>query len=521
MSLDTSFYYRLTNDFQGAGFALDVKADGSGRLMMAPDADYSGQYWRFVDLGGGKYALRTLYLGDCFSLDVINDSAKETPWLNATGNFSGQSWSLTPWGDGRTVKLTNDFTGPERSLNVFAESFEPFVGGGDHSGQHWTLTSLREIPDNVFIPQTGVSRTDEIQTEGPTNYVIFAIPQGTVRAVLIFVDFADAPGSAWPTAVAAQVLQSGGLQKLFHDQSYGRLTLEVDVRADLGWKRMPKPSSSPDYDFSTNAPSGTRFPHQKAYITDAASLFDSQVVKLGDYKFVFIVPPKTAAIPISPAFNTWIGNGAPTASGEIRLAVTLGNDIYTNRYITLVHETTHLFGLPDLYWHFAEDSKAGSWDIMSDTFRAGSFLGWHRHKLGWLDLSRELYISQPTSGWYTTLSPLSGGCGLSMVALPIDDAAKPSKLFVVELAQPVLGRTDSQPRGDGVLIYTVDVNVKSLESPVEILAKTTGFDSEYGNLYQAPFGVGDRASFTVGSAHLTVDVIQKFGSSYNIKIGYR
>jgi len=75
--------------FSGRRFALDVKADGSGRLMMAPTADFSGQYWRVVDLGGGKYALHTLYLGDCFSLDVINDSAKETPLLNATGDFSG------------------------------------------------------------------------------------------------------------------------------------------------------------------------------------------------------------------------------------------------------------------------------------------------------------------------------------------------------------------------------------------------------------------------------------------------
>jgi len=60
---------------------------------------------------------------------------------------------------------------------------------------------------------------------------------------MIFVDFSDALGSGSPPAIAAQILQSGGLQKLFHDQSYGRLTLEVDVRADLDWKRMPETSS--------------------------------------------------------------------------------------------------------------------------------------------------------------------------------------------------------------------------------------------------------------------------------------
>ena len=39
MSLDTSFLYRLTNNFQGPGQALDVKADRSGRLKMAATAD--------------------------------------------------------------------------------------------------------------------------------------------------------------------------------------------------------------------------------------------------------------------------------------------------------------------------------------------------------------------------------------------------------------------------------------------------------------------------------------------------
>ena len=72
MAIDPNFYYRLSNAFLGPGYALDVKADGSGRLKMAIAADQSGQFWCLIDLGGGKLALRTLYLGDCFSLDVIN-----------------------------------------------------------------------------------------------------------------------------------------------------------------------------------------------------------------------------------------------------------------------------------------------------------------------------------------------------------------------------------------------------------------------------------------------------------------
>ena len=72
MKLDTTYYYRLTNNYLGANMALDVNPNGSGRLMMAAVGAFSGQCWKPVDLGGGKYAFRTLYLGDDLSLDIIN-----------------------------------------------------------------------------------------------------------------------------------------------------------------------------------------------------------------------------------------------------------------------------------------------------------------------------------------------------------------------------------------------------------------------------------------------------------------
>jgi M6 family metalloprotease-like protein len=513
MGLDTSFLYRLTNNFQGPGQALDVKADGSGRLMMAATADYSGQYWRLVELGQGKYALRTLYLGDCFSLDVINDGTNETPWLNATGNYSGQFWSLTPWGNEGTYKLTNDFTGTEKSLNVYAESFEPFVGSGDHSGQHWVLTPLRKISPDVPVPELDPHGV-VYHTEGPSNYSIYARPLGTVRAVMVFVDFPDAPGaSVSPSATAAHILGNGQAQQLFYDQSYGRLTLSVDVKADLAWKRMPRRSS--DYNVLD-------FPSHKLYVSEAATLFSPAEVNFSAYAFVFIVAAPNAGVLKSPAFNPSPSDAPPSPSGPIRLAVTFGNDSYRNRYITLVHEVGHLFDLPDVYPERkgADDSQAGCWDIMSDIFHSVSFLGWHRHKNGWLDPSRILYINQRTSAWYTTLSPLSGGCGLSIVVLPIDDATKPSKVFVIEVAQPVLG-TNDQYWGEGILLYTVDAKVPSLQSPLMVLPKTDGDSADYGHLYHAPYGVGDHASVIVGGASVTLTVIQKFGSSYNIRISYK
>ena len=90
MTLDTTYYYRLTNKCLGANTVLDVNPDGSGRLMMAAAGDFSGQCWKPVDLGGGKCAFRTLYLGDDLSLDIVNDGVNTTPCLAQTGNYSGQ-----------------------------------------------------------------------------------------------------------------------------------------------------------------------------------------------------------------------------------------------------------------------------------------------------------------------------------------------------------------------------------------------------------------------------------------------
>jgi len=117
-----SIYYRLTNDYNGPTWALDVVPDGSGELSIARSGNFSGQYWRLVPVPGAskKYYLRTLYKGDEYSLDIINDGTNDKVHLAKTGNFTGQFWTLTKVNpDGTTFRLSTDFTGPERFLDVF------------------------------------------------------------------------------------------------------------------------------------------------------------------------------------------------------------------------------------------------------------------------------------------------------------------------------------------------------------------------------------------------------------------
>ena len=85
--------------------------------------------------------------GDGLSLDVFNDGTNDSLVLAPTGDYTGQDWTLTRQDDA-TYKITNDFTGPKKSIDTYSDTHEPYLGFGDNSGQHWKLTPVRELPTN-------------------------------------------------------------------------------------------------------------------------------------------------------------------------------------------------------------------------------------------------------------------------------------------------------------------------------------------------------------------------------------
>ena len=145
-----SQWYRLTNAFTGPNIALDIINDNgtasSGVLQMAPSGNFSGQYWQLVPFPSGStntYALYTLFLGPNKRLDVYGDDVTK-PHLADAGNFAGQIWNIIPWGDG-TWQLWNQYSGSRIHLDVYSDTKVPFLGDGDHSGQHWTFTPISSL----------------------------------------------------------------------------------------------------------------------------------------------------------------------------------------------------------------------------------------------------------------------------------------------------------------------------------------------------------------------------------------
>jgi hypothetical protein len=131
--------YRLQTQYTGTGLSLDVDP-ATLQLRMASSGDYSGQSWTLTPTGGGFYRLGNQYAGSDRSLDVYKDTRQ--PCLAPTANVTGQQWKLTPLGGGY-LRLTNQYTGSGVSLDQYADTKQPCLAStGDESGQHWYLTPI-------------------------------------------------------------------------------------------------------------------------------------------------------------------------------------------------------------------------------------------------------------------------------------------------------------------------------------------------------------------------------------------
>ena len=95
-----------------------------------------------------------------------------------------------------------------------------------------------------------------------------------------------------------------------------------------------------------------------------------------------------------------------------------------------------------------------------------------------------------------------------MITIPVDDPAKPSKIFVVEISQPIRSKGKVQD-SVGVLVYSVDAKLASGQNPVVVYPKT--------DLLKAPFHPGDR--FDHNDAPMSMKVLKKNGNgSYLIEV---
>lgn len=344
--------------------------------------------------------------------------------------------------------------------------------------------ALRTYP----IPELD-SKGDVYKTEGENDHLIYSSTVGKKKVIMVYVDFPDAEAKESSEERMKKVLGEGRFEEIFRVQSYGKVSFDIQQVHD--WRRLPK--SHKEYSSKTTES------HRELFV-EIFKLYPE--INFLDYDYIMANVTRIG----NTAFGEREAIAIPYRGTKIKVAL---NIVTPNPYV-LVHETAHLMGLPDIYTYGGVDgpkNPAGPWDIMSNSYKATGFLGWHRHKLKWLDADRKTCLSEGTHT--VNISALNSDSGISMVVIPVDDPLKPSKVFVVELAQSVKLKGGEYSVPEGVLIYSVDARIVSGRNPVVVYPKT--------DIQKAQFFPGD--TFTHKDAPVKVKVIKKNkDSSYTVEL---
>jgi M6 family metalloprotease-like protein len=307
-----------------------------------------------------------------------------------------------------------------------------------------------------------------------SDWIAHPRPVGTIKAIVLFVDFPDRPASA-VTQIAPIDYRNPepywDFMKPFvpwYDlASYGRL--HIDVTPIFKWYRMPRPSTQWNMNYSTSDPARHLTPQgQGEYGAAAVKLADDDGVDFRGYDLLYIVPARNqTAIPSSPELNNYthqiVADGNDLGNGD-----QAGSDMWSWGYKLWDHETGHAFSLVEGYNAGSGGTfrYMGQWDIMGNiSGNAPDYIAWNKWKLGWLnDDEVDCVASDGVSDH--TLTPVEtppDGTGSKLVAV----RTGPNTTLVAELRSGA--GTDSIAGGNtarmcetgGILLYTVDSTLRN------------------------------------------------------------
>jgi M6 family metalloprotease-like protein len=287
-------------------------------------------------------------------------------------------------------------------------------------------------------------------------------PVGTVRALMLFVDFpnAQAQDNAAPyadTGAYHDFLAPGA--DWFRQSSNGRLDLRITPVPR--WFRLPRPDS--EYGLSRDTFS---VENQLAYVRDVVEVADPEVNFRG-YDLLYIVPPRNAAnVAFSPEFNDY--TRAIVADGNVlKNGATYGQDMWFWGFKILNHETGHAFSLPESYNAAGTGGThrfVGGWDMMGNIAgRAPELMGWNKWKLEWLKDSQVGCVSRRGVSLHR-LTPIElGGRGDKMVVVRTGRYTA----WVAELRRNV-GNDAPTICDPGVLVYKLDASIPNGDGSIQV-----------------------------------------------------
>ncbi|GAA4667896.1 M6 family metalloprotease domain-containing protein [Streptomyces chumphonensis] len=335
-------------------------------------------------------------------------------------------------------------------------------------------------------------------------------PLGEQTATVLMVDFPDLPARSRAAERAAHFTDYAA--EHLRRSSHGRYRPRFEPSD--GWLRMPRPW--PDYGIERGIPTATL----QRYVEDAIGAATDRGVEFAETDLLIVVADDN--VPASPMTSQAQTFTALRAGGSsvTAAAVVFGREGDSPDWQrgNFVHETLHLFGLPDLYdtTRGASTEFVGAWDPMSVAARS-DLLGWHKWKFGWLADEDVACLPEGGTG---LLRPVAAPGGGSLAVVPTGRATA----FVAE-ARTRTG-LDEGICTEGVLLYTVDSGVRTGHGPVRVLDSTPGSGGgercgarEQGALAElgdAPVRPG--GGLRAGAAGVTVEVIERTDEGYRVRI---
>lgn len=365
-----------------------------------------------------------------------------------------------------------------------------------------TSVNVNTVPITGFLGlKTNITGAGE--SEGRTDYDYFLKSNKPLNAIMIFALFNDKEKDEDTKELYSRLVPEA--QEYFKKVSYGKFQLNVDVVHR--W-----------FPIDMKSKSGLREGHFKALLDKV----DSEV-NFNNYDIVYVVGSYAAGLHVSPTVIYSKKEKAHIYDGKkLRHFVTFGRDSRGKNWgwQTLVHETGHILGLPDLY-NYDKGRKRrdvlrfiGSWDMMGIQNAGSHFLAWHKYKLGWLSDDNVLLVNVDNlkKSMYE-ISSIYDDKGYKMVVIPLNE----NEAYVLEMRK-LEGKENARL---GILIYKVSTKIGSTKGPIKVVAARLDDDNEelskkYTTLYNALHFETDK--FIDDENELCVKIIKKNGNSYTIEV---
>jgi len=284
---------------------------------------------------------------------------------------------------------------------------------------------------------------------------------GTLKGVMIFVEFTDVKGTDDPKEVGPKFTKR--FEEFYRINSYGKLKIEVDIlpryypiAKDSGAYRMDV--------WSSGDPVG--------YFSDGIRAAD-QDVDYSKYDFVAVMPPSGIkkiiygpAFPEVPRADFGLPAERATYRGTVGGADQRNQQDFTG-WIWLAHEIGHVLGMEHQYNDRQKPSPI--WDLMDNVYTDSgpSLFAWHRYQMGWFD--------QGQLACYSLEQARKGVIRLPMTGL--DDQNSALKAVMIRLSQTKVlviesrleSTIDKLPTAlQGLLAYTVDTSLSYQVNPIKL-----------------------------------------------------